>query len=386
MRSSLGVSWLRRSRVVRWLGAPSVFLAVARCGLLPAHAQSPTESNPDARSASPPHEHARVILLVRTRGDDGVMARVRAELSQRGWRILELRPADSAGHLPLARVAAAENVRAAVRFDAAGARVEVWTSGAAGEVEEALTTGADGDELELSYRVTETLRARGLEFEGPSPSSSAAAPVKDSSKPPPRTNSEGAPAPTPSTAAVVVPDARGLWIDAGAGFDPALGALSPAATAWLGARLEFHPRWSAGAFASIPLIPQRLSASEGSAEIATLVAGVAADFAWLRSRHWRARAGLGVAGAWSSMHGDAAAGYVSEEDAVSAVMPFAEARGELALHPRFWLWLGAMAGVTFPELVVQFAEQERADYGRPALSFVLGLDVLAVPIADGRAP
>ena len=135
---------------------------------LSATAQTAHELQPRAASgyaAAPAPSSDRVILLVRTENDQGVMNRVRAELRASGWQILELGVDERSARLPLGKLAAQQAIRAAVRFDAADARIELWIFRAAGNVEETIAgSGEREDDAVMALRISEELRARGLDF------------------------------------------------------------------------------------------------------------------------------------------------------------------------------------------------------------------------------
>ena len=103
------------------------------------------------------------VLVVRVRGDDNIVLRLRAELSSYRFRVVELPPARRAE--ALAQLAEEREAQAALRAKPEAMAVEVWVrprSAGARSTEELVTAGPGRDPTVLAVRVTEAMRARGL--------------------------------------------------------------------------------------------------------------------------------------------------------------------------------------------------------------------------------
>ena len=174
MRSSRGVSFRHPELTRGWSAQapplPSAVAAFAAAWLVCSFAsraaaqgsgQGPVSAASNVSTAN--EERERVILLVRTANDEGVMNRVRAELGASAWRILELRLDERLAKVSLGKLSAQQQARAAVRFSAAEARVELWVSAPAGNIEETLDASDQrDDDAVVALRISEALRARGL--------------------------------------------------------------------------------------------------------------------------------------------------------------------------------------------------------------------------------
>ena len=68
------------------------------------------------------------LLLVRSAGDDAIVARLRAELNQSAWQTRELRVRGPRAADPLATLARAAGARAALRVHAPQMRIELWVA------------------------------------------------------------------------------------------------------------------------------------------------------------------------------------------------------------------------------------------------------------------
>jgi hypothetical protein len=342
-------------------------------------------------------QRPRVILLVRTENDEGVMNRVRAELRTSAWQILELRVDDRLARLPLGKLAEEQAVRAAVRFDASDGHIELWVFRPAGNVEEAVTGSGERDDAVTALRITEELRARGLTLGPESAAPEKAATLEQPARPTTiekreRARSQARPNVAPRTITSAQADhasadtearrgARGLWLQLGPALSGGPGALGPSFAGWSGVRLEVTPRWSGSLLGLVPILPQKLDGPEGSADVSTYLLGASIDLAWLRLPRWQAGFGVGAAWAQSEMSGAARSGYVSEHASVSALMSLARLTAQLQLAERWRLGLGALGGIALPEVSVKFGDRLAGRWGRPALLATLDLQWLAIRIS-----
>lgn len=384
-------------RARRWLGTTAA-LALGLSLAPGAAAQAIASGSGGAASGAPSvsDEPARVILLVRTVNDDGVMNRVRAELGASAWRILELRLDERLGRVPLSELAAQQQARAAVRFNAAEARVELWVFRPPRDLEETLDAADErDDDAVVALRISEALRARGLDLGAEAKLSAEAKDPAEGegqgeAKGPEASREAAKPSPRPEQAAkaaaarevtgpgeVREQDRSGheLWLELAGAVSGSPGELGAAIGAWGGARLALGPRWACSLFGVIPLSSQQLSGVEGSARVASYLLGASTEAAWLRRPRWQLGAGVGLAGSRTEMEGTAASGYVGSGDAVYALSPLARVTARVQLAEGVWLSAGGLAGLAFPEVSVKFADRVAAHWGRPLLLATLGLEL-----------
>jgi hypothetical protein len=360
MQSLLRVWSLHRS-VLFFAGACLATGAARRAAAQAAPpAETPPASGDSARDAQAPA--GRVILLLRTRGDDDTITSLRFELGEGGYRILEVRSDARLATEPLGAVAEREQVAAAVRVDAAGGRVELWVRDDAGPVEEMFSAGSEPSSAHvLAVRVAEALRARGLLL-----------------PPPPSPAPETLPAPppvarkTPPDTARAVPRSQAnartparFSIEVGPGLVLSPGGLEPFAVVELGLRLEFSRIWSVSAFAAIPISRQSLQAVEGEALLASSLAGALLELEWARLPFGGVRTGLGAGASVTSMSGRAASGFEGADDTVVAFTPLARTSFHVDIGPRLRLRTALTGGFTLPEIHVAFGEREVASWGHP---------------------
>ena len=379
MPSSRRASLPRRSLAAAW----SVLLIwPVRVGF--AESPSASESSPQ-EPAPPPADYEldptrafgdRVILLVRTPGDDGVMTRLRADLLGSEWRIVEIRLDERFEPGPLGISAERERASAAVRIDTRRGTIELWVLRPDGPVEETIATPTDQrSEQVLALRVAEALRARGILLSGPK-----------------RRGREPAPRPTPEPSSAVprndgakpsVPardrDRAWLWFELGAGLALSPGGLEPLALAEAGARFEFAERWSFSLNALLPVSHQTVTAAEGEAEVSTWLAGGGLDFEWTRLPFGGLRSGIGAALAVTTMSGNAGPDFASSEDVVTTFVPLARSSFYVDLGRRFRLRSGVAVGTTLPEVRVAFGSRDVASWGEPVLVMSLVLETTPLP-------
>jgi hypothetical protein len=372
--------------------------AIATCVPLAASASAQSAAEPalsaGSSASSASEERPRVILLVRTENDDGVMNRVRAELRSSAWRIVELRVDDRLARAPLGQLAAEQAVRAAIRFDPAEARIELWIFRATGSVEETLGDRSDrDDDAVLALRITEALRARGLNL-GPEPlprdsresekveaneGATMAKPAQTSAAAAQKKNEPPATADKPEEARArqVRPFRNELWLELAPALSGSPGGLGPAVAGFASVRFELTPRWSGSLLGLVPLVAQRLTGPEGTANVSIYFVGTAADVAWFRTPRWELSTGAGVGWAQSEMRGTASAGYMGGSDSVTAITPLARTTARLRLIGRWWLTIGGLGGVAVPEVSVKFGDRVAGRWGRPLLVATFGLQLLA---------
>lgn len=359
----------------------TALLAIAACGgVLPSsNAFAQEGASPAVETDSGPPAAAKIILLVRTAGDDGVIARMRGELEVSAWRIVEIRLDSRFGSSPLALLAEQQSATAAIRVNVARGEIEVWVSLPSGAVEEVLTTpGERPPDHVLAVRATETLRARGLNLDpvAASDRSKARLPERGSvpvAEPPAASNAE-----KPREAG-----ARSVWLELAPAAAVSQGGLGPTLQGFAGVRLELLPAWSASAFGLVPLASQTVEGEEGSAEVSLAFAGGALDVAWLRAARWEIGSGAGLGATFITMNGKPRPGFVGSRETITAATPFVRACVRAKLGAGWSLSGGLLGGATFPAVSIHFETREVATWGRPFAVATLGLEV---PLLGGGDP
>jgi hypothetical protein len=338
-----------------------------------------------ALRASPDPEQ-RVILIVRTPGDDGVMTRLRAELMSSDWRVLEIRLDERQAPLPLATIAEQQRAGAAVRVDVRNGAVELWIAQPGGAIQESLAApDARAHDQVLALRTAEALRARGLLLEPLARPEPEAEPESRGGASPVERVAQRAPVATPAAiedrgvarAAPSRLDRSRLWLGLGPGIALSPGGLDSGIVGWPGVRLELG-RWSFSAFGVLPVTRAEVSGSEGRARVATWLVGTATEIEWARSLVVGVRSGLGLGASATTMSGEPAAGYRGVDDSVFAVAGFLRSSITLVLGPSFRVGPLGLVGATVPSARVAFGGREAARWGQPFV--VLGLMVEAAPL------
>jgi hypothetical protein len=358
----------------RWTwGIAALVFAIVSTATLAALAEEPGEpSLPPEETASRPPTSAeqperRVILLVRTPGDEETILHLRSEFRDGGWRILEIRPDERFETEPLASAAERERVAAAVRVDAVRYVVELWVYRAEGSVEETLTSS--GERLSgrvLAVRVAEALRARGLALP-PKPDASvtaAASPTEETPKAELGTASSAESEPAPEAKPSERHPPR-LSLELGPGLVLSPGGLGPLAVVEVGLRLEFARILSLSLAGLIPVSRQTLEGEEGAATVSTAVAGGLFELEWARLSYGGLRSGVGGGVSVTSMSGRATSGFEAAEDTVTVFTPLLRTTFHLNLKNWLRLRTGVLAGLTLPSVRIEFGEREAATWGRP---------------------
>jgi hypothetical protein len=366
MQSSRRASWLRRSAPLGLLlvtaASPARGTPAGPDGPEPA-TSSPIEGSPDASLAE------RVIVVARMPGDDGVMTRLRAELRESDWLVVEVAFEDGAA-TPLATLAERERATAAVRVEPRRGVIELWVSRTEGAVEETLdASGERRSESVLALRVVEALRARGLRIERHADEAPRAAEPTV----PPKAPSAAAVSPK----AVEPPEPRAptrLWLDLGPGLLVSPGGLGPELVLEAGLRLELRESLAFGLGARIPLAEQALSGPEGQADIATWTFGGTLELEWGTSSIGGFRSGIGASAASTTMSGDAESGFAGASDTVTTFAPELRTAFHVHMGPAFDLRAGVALGATIPQVEVAFGEREAATWGRPFVAASLALE------------
>jgi hypothetical protein len=378
MRSDVGTGRSSRAFLPALLG-----LLVANPGSTLAQASGASPEQGPARNVP---ASSRPILLVRTAGDSEVMDPVRLELLAYGWRVIEV-PADEAMLVgSLAEAVSGRHVTAAVRVDVEKGQIEIHIARSWGNVQETLRS--EGGKVEsqiLALRVTEALRAHGLDL-GPAIDQVRDATPRHANAPPPKADS-----PTPATprtdaepaakhaAAATAPaheptrpmaSSRGIWLELAPSILASPGGFGLDIAGLVGLRLELSSLWSLSAIGTVPFGSHAVNESEGSATATLAVVGGAAELVWLRRPSGSAALGLGASAVVMSMRGTGNSGYQGARDTVLTQAPQGYLRFAGAQYPN-WHFFGVLiVGVAVPTASLRFAEREVRTWGAPF--FVLG--------------
>jgi hypothetical protein len=355
-------AWPRRLSVAVRVGAFGALVTATGNGSEPREELLPIEGAPVAATTSAGEQPARrVILLVRTLGDDETISRLRPELSDGGWHILELRPDYRLETEALGITAEREGVAAAVRVDVAHSSVELWVHRTEGSIVE--TFSASGERSSgrvLAVRVAEALRARGLLLPPPRPEPHIDEPVPD-------TAPQYTQVPLDEQPATDVMDAHAprFSVELGTGLALSPGGLAPLAVVDLGLRLELARVWSLSAIGVLPVSRQVVRGTEGEAVVASYVVGGLLELEWATFSFGGLRSGLGFGSTITAMSGRGSAGFQGVDDTVSVLSPL----GRSSFHANLGSWLrlrSAVAiGAALPPVRIDFDSRKAASWGNP---------------------
>jgi hypothetical protein len=334
----------------------------------PPLADAPAQASPRA---------GRVLLLVRTPGDERVMELVLAELEPHDWRVVELRPDARDAPAPLGEIAARQAATAVLRFSRELGAIELWVAGAAGASEETIATpGEVTSDQVLALRATEALRARGLDF-GLRPRVEEPARAEKSA-PPPEPLPRPAPVPPDEPSEPAAPPARGLSLELGPGVSASPGGMGALLLFGAAARADLSEELALSAAAWLPLTSARVRGAEGSADWASSFFGGSLDVSLASAGPLAVRAAGGALVTVTRMTGAPATGFDGRSDSVVTAVPFLRTTLRAALGDRFGVWLAGYAGLSFPEVRMSFGEREAARFGRPLLLASIGVDARLV--------
>jgi hypothetical protein len=312
-------------------------------------------------------------VIVRTPGDDRVIARMRAELGVSAWNVVEIRPDDRHEKVPLATWARTQAATAAIRVDEASGEIELFIARAGtsdGTSETLASPGGGGDDRVLALRATEALRARGLNLDRP----------RDRAEPGALDLHRAAETPAPERPAAnghdEPPSERRLWIETAAAGLASPGGVGPSMGGWAALRVDLGRLASLSLLGLVPLTQPRVDGAEGTARIRTFLIGAAVDLRMTRPS-WEVRGGAGLARSVTAMTGDTAqAGYGNFDDTAASFSPFARSSLHVAISERLYACAGMMVGVTAPRVVIRFGDRDAATWGRPWVLGTLGLELL----------
>lgn len=335
------------------------------------------------------------VVIVRTVGDDAIVARVRSELSASAFELVELEAGSASARAALAQVAGAHDAGAAVRVrvaaQATARSVELWSAlsdDPAGSLD--VITVPDGETHAaevLALRVVETLRARtlGLELARPAPAAPAAPArepaerARDAPEEPARVAEQPADVAAIEPAERAASPRRALWLELAPSLVLSSGGLGSQLGALLALRLDASQLLSISVFGAAPLWRAELTAEEGQANVSTWLLGAALD-AQVRWQAWALSAGAGIASVLTHMSGAAEPPFEGDDELVTSAAPLLRAALHVQLMP--WLRVSArgMLGFAVPRVSTRFDEREIARWGQPFALLGVGVELaLAQP-------
>jgi hypothetical protein len=326
------------------------------------------------------------IALVSGGGGPEVAARLRAELSGIGWRVIDVEPGRE---VALAKIARRAGTIAVVRVSREGDGIEVWV----GPVVAAEATSEWIDVQPASpstavVRAVEALRARFLELGiEPEPQAASDADPAPDEAPPASEHASRPPAAPPASqrapASSMQPSQKvpepnpistpPLWLRAQAAALYSSGGLGLTPEIALGGQLSLYRTWSVGAELWFPPLTTEVEGDAGSARVRVLFAALSSEYRWLTGP-LAAGLGAGVAVTRLDFEGAPATDYEAREADVVAWLPFARALLSLRISRRLLVRFDAAAGPSFPRVELQFAGEKLADWGRPLVFGGLGLE------------
>lgn len=341
---------------------------------------------------------SRSILLVRTPGDEGIIQRVRADLSGFGWSVIEVSAAfDEASRLPIEELARKYGVAAALRVRSALGQVELYMGEGWGRLYEVLRSeSGPTDPQILALRTTEALRAHGLHL-GPkapaeaasaaaSPPSRQAASSRTATKPATErrpvspAQAKGAPRATVSPEDVAPRSARSLWV----GLAPAVtwspGGLGVGVSGAVSLSLELTETVAITAQGLVPVYARPVTLPEGRVDIETSLLVLGIEATWLRRGRLFSTAGVGIASLFTVAQGqDSSLGYRGTSESTRTFGTQVRTRFGLQATPSLRIFGALDGGVSFPEVKLEISSETSSQvvrsWGRPFGVASVGLEL-----------
>ncbi|HWZ88522.1 MAG TPA: hypothetical protein VNW92_06715 [Polyangiaceae bacterium] len=347
---------MRSLRVLSGLvcGAGLLFAPRARAQETPP-VSAPTASPPPV---SAPLELGYTVGVAASPGREPLVARLRAELSDLGFRVEEV-PAEL-GPEVLDALTDGSRYLALVRIDETGQAIEfrIRAPGSSELLRDRVPVRRRRADV-AAVATVELLRARLIKLG-----------ILRAPPPPPRPP----PVVLPPTPAPAPADFPSLTADINAGVWYSAGGLGASPALVLG--LRAHPkRWLAvGALGAFEPHASELSASEGDVQSSATLLGVITDFGFGTGRV-RFELGGGVALSMLSLSGEASSPFAGRVTHSYGVVPVARTNLALRLAGPVSLHGEILGGVSSPRVAVRFADRTVAHWGRPLVLALIGLEV-----------
>jgi hypothetical protein len=294
------------------------------------------------------------IALDRAGLSTPTVAQILAELEALGFEVADADAAPSA------------SIAATVR--AASGGVEVSVRGRRARVLADPALGADDPSVVI--RAVELLRASLLEVRAADPTAPPPPPA-----PPSRTSPPTWLAPLPLLAAspprLAVEGAPALLLSPG--------GTSAAPALLLGVGWAPSSFVGAGAFLLVPVLPARVSVTEGAARLRPVLLGAGVRLSSpVAGGRLLPAAELGLAVAWLHTSGEAEAPYVGHVDDRAAAAPYVRAALAIPLRSHLALRADLLGGVLLPPARVAIADRLAARWGAPFFAPSIGC-AIALP-------
>ncbi len=313
-----------------------------------------------------------MIAVVRARGDDEVVARVKAELEAMDFEVVD---AESGENGAVAVIEVKEGVR----------QVELWTR-KEGATDLIAVRGEEEGVEELALGVVEALRAR-LEGSGEERATTTTTTIQGSERSErlavardERAQSErssrdtNATTSTSTTTSTPTPAKDGVvWVEAAPAVIVSTGGLAAEVSGFVGARWQAVSFGSIAGFATVPLWRDALRDDEGTADVSTWLLGIAID-AHVQAAPFELAAGLGVGSAIVVMSGEASGAFEGRDETLLVPAPLVRASVHWDLGA-LRLVLRAHAGLSIPRVEVRFDQREAAYWGQPFVAISLGAEL-----------
>lgn len=341
-----------------------------------------------ALAETPEEEHTVLLTATETQAD--LRERLRTELTQGGWLVVELPSSTDAPSRVPDEVARHVHAAVAMRIDAQG-DVELWVvdprSGATIHHESIDTQPNEGPDV-VSLRVVEVLRARLLKLgvsvpsiephpaepgqsEPPSAAASATPPESAPKRPPtpmdqgrrpPR--SEAVPTDRKMQAIDVSAAPIAAWSPGGLGLNAEIG---------LQGLYVFDRKWALGIAGVVPVGSSSVQQQMGTVAVSWGYAGVSFERRFLYD-HGGFALGASAGVVTQYLSGEANAPYRSATDWVATGAALGRVGTRFNLSESLRVRLDGSAGVAAPRPVVMIADRRAASWGRPLLLLSLGLE------------
>ncbi|MDC3960538.1 hypothetical protein [Polyangium jinanense] len=317
---------------------------------------------------------ARVVIVAPSLGDPTAQ-RMRDELSVLGFDVVVR--AGVAGE-NLADVARAERAAAAARVERWPPEILVWVGEGAKDAGELRVSESLAGPVEpelLALRAIELLRGRLLPVPAGSPTAApgAAPPVAPSapSTSPPAASS------APPLADPPPPREPRVSLLAGPALLASPGGVSISPNLALSGRLSLWSRVSAEAWSFLPLSPGFVQNADGEVALRAFFLGAGVGVRVTSpDEPFFGSVGAGVGPMLLWFEGEAEPPRIAASGTRWAALAYGRAGIGYRIHPRVRLRFDGFVGPVFPEPVLRIVGREVASFGRPAVFFVLGAEVM----------
>lgn len=338
--------------------------------------------------AETPDEHT--ILLTATESQVDLRERLRTELTQGGWLVIELPPSTDAPSRVPDEVARHVHATVAMRIDPQG-DVELWVvdpeSGATVH-HESIDTQPDEAPDVVSLRVVEVLRARLLKLgvsvptavshaaepqQAPPPETPPAVPPESAPKEPAGMTADHGQRALPSGGAPTARTPQTIDVSAApiAAWSP--GGLGLSAQIGVQGLYVFDRKWAIGIAGIVPIGSASVQEQMGTVAVSWGYAGISFERRFLYD-HGGFALGVTAGVVAQYLSGEATAPYQGATDWVATGAALGRVGTRFNLSESLRVRLDGSLGAAAPRPVVMIADHRAATWGRPLLLLSLGLE------------